>query len=101
MREKIRFIIHKIKAGRLQEMWKQALWIYWYVRSYWAAFLLYTLLGMAGTVVSLLAGLVSKDLIVRRLFQNISGGLGVTGKLPYRRSADALEFGCSHGTRCS
>lgn len=63
MREKIRFIIHKIKAGRLQEMWKQTLWIYRYVRSYWAAILLYTLLGMAGTVVSLLAGLVSKDLI--------------------------------------
>ncbi len=63
MREKIRFVIRKVKEGRLRTMWKQTLWIYQYVKSYWAAIVLYTLLGMAGTVVSLLASLVSKDLV--------------------------------------
>ncbi len=63
MREKIKFIIGRIKAGRLQEMWKQTLWIYQYARHYWLIMLFYTLLGMVGTAIALCTSLVSRDLV--------------------------------------
>lgn len=63
MKEKITFILGRIKEGRLQEMWHQTVWIYQYARQYWVAMIFYTLLGMMGTVLSLVGGLVSKDLI--------------------------------------
>lgn len=63
MKEHIRFYIKRIKEGRLKEMWFQTRWIYQYARHYWKAMLFYTLLGMLGTVVSLFASLVSKDLV--------------------------------------
>lgn len=63
MKEKARFLIGRIKAGRLQEMWKQTLWIYQYARRYWFIMILYTLLGMVSTVISLLTSLVSRDLV--------------------------------------
>ncbi len=63
MKERLRFYIKRIKEGRLQEMWKQTKWVYQYARRYWKAMIFYTALGMTGTVVSLLAGLVSKDLV--------------------------------------
>lgn len=63
MREKIKFFIGRIKAGRLQEMWRQTVWIYRYARRYWLAMIFYTLLGMFGTVVSLLTSMVSKNLV--------------------------------------
>lgn len=63
MKEKIKFIIGRIKAGRLQEMWKQTLWIYQYAKRYWLVMIFYTLLGMVGTVISLLTSMVSKDLV--------------------------------------
>ena len=59
----LQFYIKRIKEGRLKEMWKQTIWIYQYARRYWKAMIFYTLLGMTGTVISLLSGLVSKDLI--------------------------------------
>ncbi len=63
MKEKIRFFIGRIKAGRLGEMRRQTLWIYQYARHYWMTMVFYTLLGMVGTVVALLTSLVSKDLV--------------------------------------
>lgn len=63
MREKISFIIGRIKAGRLKEMWVQVKWIYQYARHYWLAMVIYTLLGMVGTVVTLAVSYVSKDLV--------------------------------------
>lgn len=63
MKEKIKFFIGRIKAGRLQEMWRQTVWIYRYARRYWLAMVFYTLLGMFGTVVSLLTSMVSKNLV--------------------------------------
>ncbi len=63
MREKISFIIGRIRAGRLQEMWKQTIWIYQYGRRYWLVMLFYTFLGMVSTVVALLTSLVSRDLV--------------------------------------
>ena len=63
MKEKIRFFIGRIKAGRLGEMRRQTLWISQYARRYWLTIVFYTLLGMVGTVVALLTSLVSKDLV--------------------------------------
>lgn len=63
MKKKVKFLIGRIKAGRLGEMWKQTLWIYQYARHYWLTMVFYTLLGMVGTVVALLTSLVSKDLV--------------------------------------
>ena len=63
MKERIQFYIKRIKEGRLQEMWLQTKWIYQYARHYWMAMIFYTLLGMVGTVISLLTSLVSKDLV--------------------------------------
>ncbi len=63
LKKTIRFLIGRIKAGRLQEMWRQTLWIYHYARHYRLVMIFYTLLGMFGTLVSLVSGMVSKDLV--------------------------------------
>ncbi len=63
MKERIVFYINRIKAGRLQEMWRQTKWIYQYARKYWFAMIFYTCLGIFGTVVSLGSSVVSKDLV--------------------------------------
>ena len=63
MKEKLLFIWGRIKAGRLQEMWRQTRWIYQYVRQYWLVMILYTLLGMVSTIISLGTSLVSRDLV--------------------------------------
>lgn len=63
LKENIRFFIGRIKAGRLQEMRQQTLWIYQYARHYWMVMIFYTILGMFGAVVSLVSGLVSRDLV--------------------------------------
>ncbi len=63
MKKKLLFIIGRIKAGRLQEMWRQTLWIYQYAKHYWLVMVFYTLLGMVSTVIALLTSLVSRDLV--------------------------------------
>lgn len=63
MKERFQFYLNRIKAGRLQEMWRQTKWIYQYARHHWLAMVFYTLLGMVGTVISLLSSMVSKDLV--------------------------------------
>lgn len=63
MREKLLFIVNRIKAGRLQEMWAQTKWIYQYARRYRLAMFFYTGLGVVGTLVALLGSMVSKDLV--------------------------------------
>lgn len=63
MREKARFILKRIKEGRLREMEMQIDWVYQYAKKYWLAMIFYTLLGMTGTVISLGSSLVSKDLV--------------------------------------
>lgn len=63
LKEKTRFLIGRIKAGRLQEMWRQTLWIYQYARHYWLVMIFYTLLGMFGAAVGLVSSMVSRDLV--------------------------------------
>lgn len=63
MKEKLAFIIRRIKEGRLKEMYRQTKWIYGYAKHHWLAMIMYTLLGMVSTVVSLLTSMVSRDLV--------------------------------------
>ena len=63
MKKQIQFYLKQMKDGRLQEIWKQTKWVYQYARRYWMAMIFYTLLGMTGTVISLLSSMVSKDLV--------------------------------------
>lgn len=63
MKEKLRFYISRIRAGRLQEMWKQTLWIYQYGKKYWLTMIFYTLLGFFGTIVGLTSSWFSKNLV--------------------------------------
>ncbi len=63
MKDKISFYIRRIKEGRLQEMAEEIRWIYGYGRKYFWAMVFYTALGLVGTVLSLLMGLVSMDLV--------------------------------------
>ena len=63
MTEKILLIWEHLKQGTLKKMWKQTLWIYQYGRRYWKAMILYTLLGLVGTGVSLVSSLISRELV--------------------------------------
>lgn len=61
MKEKISLIWKHFKQGSLQKIWLQTLWIYQYGKHYWKSMLIYTLLGLTGTVVSLISSLISKE----------------------------------------
>lgn len=63
LKERVRFYRRRIREGRLKEMWRQTLWIYQYARKYRRAMVLYTALGLVGTVVGLFSGFVSRDLV--------------------------------------
>lgn len=52
-----------LKDGTLKKMLVQTQWIYQYAKRYWKAMILYTALGLLGTAVSLIASLISKDLV--------------------------------------
>ncbi len=60
---KIKFYAKRIKEGRLKEMMAEIKWIYGYGKRYWIHMVIYTLLGLASIGISLLSGLVSKDLV--------------------------------------
>lgn len=62
-KQQIKFIIKRIREGRLRQLFSQTVWIYSYVRTYWKAILFYTLMGLGGTAVSLIGSLLSKDLV--------------------------------------
>lgn len=53
----------RLHDGSLRDLWRETRWIYRYVRCYRKSILLYVLLGLAATVVSLGASLASKYLI--------------------------------------
>lgn len=63
MRERIAFYWKRIKEGRLKEMWKQTAWIYGYGKKHWFAMIVYTCMGMVGTLVSLGLSFASRDLV--------------------------------------
>lgn len=63
MKERIAFYAKRIKEGRLKEMWRQTVWIYGYGKKHWLAMIIYTLMGLVGTVVSLGVSFASRDLV--------------------------------------
>lgn len=63
MRMTMKHIIKKLKQGMLKEVWAGTKWIYQYAKRYKKAIIIYTLLGLIGTAISLLSSLVSKDLV--------------------------------------
>ena len=63
MLEKFRHYRERIKEGMLRDMWRQTLWIYEYARLYWKQMIFYTLLGLVGTLVSLISSLISRDMV--------------------------------------
>ena len=63
MISKIKHYINRIRKGRLKEIGSLLVWIYQYARQHMGYIVLYTLLGLSGTVVSLISSLVSKDLV--------------------------------------
>ena len=63
MKEKLQLIMKHLRQGSLQKMWKQTKWIYQYGRRYWKSMILYTLLGVMGSCVSLASSLISRDLV--------------------------------------
>lgn len=58
MKEKLQLIIKHLRQGSLQKMWKQTIWIYQYGKRYWKSMILYTLLGVMGSCVSLASSLI-------------------------------------------
>ena len=63
MKEYLQKIKKHLEDGTLQKMLMQTLWIGQYAKRYWKAMVLYTVLGVAGTGVSLVSSLISKDLV--------------------------------------
>lgn len=63
MLSRLKHYIRRIKSGRLTELFSQLVWIYQYAREHIWYVIIYTLLGLSGTVISLISGLVSRDLI--------------------------------------
>ena len=63
MKSKLQLIWKHLREGTLRKMWKQARWISQYARRYWKSMILYTLLGVLGSCVSLVSSLISKDLV--------------------------------------
>ena len=58
-----RRIFQKIREGRLKELLSELLWMYAYVRRYWLLIGVYILLGASGSVISLGASMISRDLV--------------------------------------
>lgn len=63
MKDKLLLIQKHLKQGTLRKMWAQSKWILQSGRRYWKSMVLYTLLGIAGSGVSLISSLISKDLV--------------------------------------
>ena len=58
----LRKIQKHLQAGTLQEVLRETRWIYGHMRSYRRAILIYILLGLAGTAMTMFAALASKEL---------------------------------------
>lgn len=63
MKDKFLQIRKHLNHGTFAKFYTQTKWIYQYGRRYWKSMVLYTLLGLSGTCVSLIASLISKDLV--------------------------------------
>ena len=51
IRDTVKHVALRIQEGMLQDMFRQTKWIYQYARRYWLAIIIYTLIGLLGTLV--------------------------------------------------
>lgn len=63
MREKIRYYYRKIAEHKLSKHSEEYKWIFNYGKKHILAIVLYTLVGLSGTLVGLISGVASKDLV--------------------------------------
>ncbi len=63
MEKRAFYIFKKIKDGTLHDIWNSTKWMYQYARNYWKQMVVYTLIGLSGTAISLVSSLLSKDLV--------------------------------------
>jgi len=59
----LKTLIQKIKEGRVKGFIEETIWVYSYVKAFWLEIILYTLIGFAGVVFSLLSSFVSRDVV--------------------------------------
>ena len=63
MKTKVQLLWKRIKDGTAKKMLSQMGWIYQYARRYWKMMILYTVLGITGTMLSLVSSMISKVLV--------------------------------------
>lgn len=63
VKQKAGFLKERVEEGRLRDFRHQMSFVMAYARRYWKQIVVYTLLGLTGTVMGLAASLVSKDLV--------------------------------------
>lgn len=85
LKNKIQKIVEKIKDGTAKKMVMQTKWIYQYAKHYWKMMIIYTVLGVMGTMLSLGASMISKDLVdiitgheVGSLFRTFAAMIGLS-----------------------
>ena len=57
------FIKKRIQEGRMSELKSQVKWVLMYARRYWKHMIIYTVIGLSGTLVALISGFVSRDMV--------------------------------------
>lgn len=60
---KLTGIIKNLKNGAYSDYKVRLIWVYRYARKYWKMIVIYTLLGLTGTGVSLITSLLSRDMV--------------------------------------
>ncbi|MBP3205733.1 MAG: ABC transporter ATP-binding protein [Lachnospiraceae bacterium] len=58
-----KIVSYLVQKENIKELWHRVLWIAGYGKLHWKAMILYTLLGIMGTILSLVGSLVSKSLV--------------------------------------
>lgn len=61
--KELKRIVQKIREGKLKRLLGELLWMYTYVRRYWALIGVYILLGASGSLLGLGTSMVSRDLV--------------------------------------
>lgn len=59
----IKHAISRIKEGLLKELLNNTIWMYTYVKRYWIAIIIYTLIGLSSVVMGVISSYISKDLV--------------------------------------
>ena len=63
MFKQLKHIKERLSGGILKDAWVETKWLYLYSRKYWGFIILYTVVGLLGTAVSLGSSLISRNLV--------------------------------------